>query len=44
VFEGFKSAFNTQKVRLKKKICLVKKIESAFKGPKNGQNALLAKA
>jgi hypothetical protein len=35
-FEGFKSVFNTQKVRLKKKkkTHLVKKIKSTFKGQK----------
>jgi hypothetical protein len=36
VFQGFKSAFNTQKVCLKKKKYLFdKKIKSAFKGKKN---------
>jgi hypothetical protein len=39
VFERPNNAFNTQKVRLKKKksICLIKKkkIESTFKGPKS---------
>ena len=34
-FQGCKNMFNTQKVRLKKKnICLVQKIEGAFKGLK----------
>jgi hypothetical protein len=36
VFEGSKSAFNTQKVRLKKKkYSFGKKIKIAFKGPKS---------
>jgi hypothetical protein len=35
-FETLKSAFNTQKIRLKKKkYSFDKKIKSAFKGPKN---------
>ena len=40
VFDGPKNAFDTQKVRLKNKqgICLVKKIESAFKSLKNLKN------
>jgi hypothetical protein len=35
VFEGSKSASNTQKVRLKKKYYFGKKIKSTFKGLKN---------
>jgi hypothetical protein len=35
MFEGLKSIFNTQKVHLKKNICLLKKIKNAFKNLKN---------
>jgi Txe/YoeB family toxin of Txe-Axe toxin-antitoxin module len=35
-FDGPKSMFKTQKIRLKKKVCsLIKKIRSAFKGIKS---------
>jgi hypothetical protein len=45
VFEKRKSAFNIQKIHLKKKSNrLVKKIENAFKEFKNCQNILLTKA
>jgi hypothetical protein len=35
MFEGSKSAFNTQKARLKKKKSFGKKIKSTFKGLKS---------
>jgi hypothetical protein len=41
-FEELKSEFNTQKVNLKKKnICLIKRIESTFKGSKMAKKHLL---